>query len=192
MTSPSSPYEISEDATLEELQKIRFDWLEEAREQGVPEQLFQIAYWLGTLNPDSRGIFKSVTIGDVIVWASIKQELFSTSEQKWVTSRRLTIYHLEKLLVDWSWRYTTLDMTEEPVDLIEGSDLLFIPGPWVSLVMSECAHAESVRMEAINSATLTERDELAKRLLVGEEAKWFNDTLQRDHDEEVSTARRGY
>ena len=171
---PPSPKYIRGDETLAELETIRAGWIALARAQQIPERLFEIGYWLGSQAPDNRGIFRLCTIGDMRIWASVKQGTYNIPAQAWNTTRRLTVYldaGQQQQVADWQWLYIARSPEEIPDLPIEGrpAKLLFIPGEWVAEVLALSGQAERTRIGIARAAEDKERDALARRLLVGME-----------------------
>jgi hypothetical protein len=171
-TLPASPRDISPEINLSDLEQIRAGWLEQAQAQQLPERLFQIGYWLGTDYPTLHaGIHKLFEIDNIKVWAVIVQTSYNVPAKAWNTTRRLTVYRGDLLVMDWRWYYTTGEIDIRPLIIPEGdpAEMLYIPGEWVSRALALHPKAEATRIGIARSASIADRDALARRLLVGRE-----------------------
>ena len=166
---PTSPKNIPASASLESLEKIRTAWISDAREQKIPEKLFEIGRWLGSRDPDNRGDFRCLTIGDIIIWTGIKTAGRNVEKDAWNARRRVTVFSGRDLLVRWEWSYIVQDLCDDPIDPKEVGELLFIPGNWLASALAMQDKAEAARIGFARNAETAERDNLARRLLVGME-----------------------
>jgi hypothetical protein len=168
---PASPRSIPPDIALADLEQIRTGWLAQAQVQQLPERLFEIGYWLGARDPDNRGDFRCLYAENMVIWASIKQGTRNVPANAWNTMRRLTVYVGDSLVMDWQWYYFSQSLEDTPEDPKEGlsADLLYIPGEWTSRALALHPQAERTRIGIAHSASIADRDALARRMLVGRE-----------------------
>ena len=88
---PTSPSEISGDESLAELESIRAGWIAQARAQGIPDRLFEIARWLGK-DTDTlfRGIHRCIFLDGFRICAGVELEVAEPVSNKYIVHRRLT------------------------------------------------------------------------------------------------------
>ena len=165
----NSPLEIPPDATIEQLEAIRLAWLEDARVQGIPDKLYQVAYWLGGKAPDNRGIFRLLAVGNLRIWASVKIGTRNVTANAWNMTRGVVVYldaEQQQCVTNWTWHYVG-DYDDVPAEAQEGADLLYIPGAWTAAALAMTPKAEAARVGYAWNAEEKERDELARKMLVG-------------------------
>jgi hypothetical protein len=80
---PASPAEIADDESLAELEQVRLGWLELARAEQTPSRLFDIGYYLGSRDLDSRADYRLLAIGNIRIWATIKSGLRNVQADAW-------------------------------------------------------------------------------------------------------------
>ena len=174
MSTPNSPKEIPANTSLADLEQIRSAWLEQARAEQIPDQLFEIGRWLGSDTPSRRdGIHKSLEISGVKICVSIEQDkMYEIEGELWhMTLRNLWVYVNGALVLDWRLRYLAHQIDDEPdrPEEAEPSKTLFIPGSWLASALAMQGKAEAARIGFARNAETAERDNLARRLLVGME-----------------------
>ena len=168
---PASPRNIPANTTLAELEQIRLGWIAQARAQGIPDKLYQVAYWLGSQAPDDRGIFRLYTVGNLRIWASVKIGTRNVTANAWNMTRGVVVYldaEQQQRVTSWTWHYVG-DYDDVPAEAQEGADLLYIPGAWTTTALAMTPKAEAARVGYARAHETKERDELARKLLVGME-----------------------
>jgi hypothetical protein len=171
---PASPSKISGDESLAELESIRAGWIAQARAQQIPDTLFEIARWLGK-DTDTlfRGIHRCLFLDGFRICAGVELEVAEPISNRFITHRRLTVLLDNNTpLVTWHWYYFCKDVADEPTGEIENaaaSEYLYVPGAWVSAALAMTPKAEAARVGYARNAEAKERDELARKLLVGKE-----------------------
>ena len=167
---PASPRDIPADITLAELETIRAGWLAQARAQQIPDKLFEIAYWLGGPFETTYGDYRLWTNGSLRIWATLQRGLWNVKQNAWNTLRSVVVYLDEtqqtRVLL-WHWYYVTQSIQDEPQEKVEGSELLYVPGEWVASALAMQPKADLARIGIAQAHEASERDRLAKRLLVG-------------------------
>ena len=162
---PASPASIPANITLAELETIRAGWIALAREQQIPERLFEIGRWLGKdMSTLQRGIHCCYFLTGFRICVSVVLEKAEPD----IAHRMLTAFLDDNTpLMVWNWRYFVRDLDDELPGEVEETDLLFIPGAWTTKALAQLPYAKQVRRDHALSAQMAERDKLARRLLVG-------------------------
>ena len=165
-TLPTSPAYLRADTALAELEQIRLGWIEQARTELIPERLFDIAYWLGKDTPTLyRGIHRCCILAGFRICVGVVLEKAKPD----IAHRLLTVFlDDDTLLMEWHWRYFVRDLDDELPGVVEETDLLYIPGKWLASALAMTGKAEAARVGYARAHEAKEREELAKKMLIGQ------------------------
>jgi hypothetical protein len=183
---PASPATIPETTSLAELQRIKQAWLQAARDLGYHENIWEVAFWLGTPVKQRGGweckVWQS---GNVAIIASEYPVRFLLERNTSLLKRSYTVWltnpqvdsnrqNPHPNIVDdivfnsypvarWAWLMAGSELQE-----IE-EELLFIPGRWFNPILTEIVHAHQAAQQNGMDASEFERRKLLAQLLIGME-----------------------
>ena len=177
---PASPGEISSETSLEDLNTIKTAWAQNAREQGYPEKIYTVTFWLGQefVTHPREYVYKVWSSGNVYALAREYEERYQAADGTRMKVCVLAVFIgepdrerknlIEQILLstkmikvaNWQWNIFNGEVREM-------EDNYLIPGKWLEVFLAAEAEANEVAARATVDQLENERQRLLAKLLAG-------------------------
>jgi hypothetical protein len=157
---------VSVDATIEELEAARLEWLVLARgEKAYPDIIWTIVRYLGEFDTHISG-HKTWVVEHrgIEVFGNEVVDKFSVGDQAYVTRRSIHVWVGNGYVMHWVWMITDVPgaLPREVENLSS-----FVPGNWLPELLTRANEAWMKKAQSEGDVAETARLTLAKQLLVG-------------------------
>lgn len=177
---PASPAEISPETSLEELNAIKFDWTQNAREMNYPAKACQVAFWLGreVVTHPREHVYRVWSRGNVHLMVREYEERYQAADG---TRMKVCILlgligepdlnhrnPLDQILlsprmfkvINWRWSIFAGQVKE-------WQENFFIPGNWMEVLLAAEAEANEIATRAKVDQQEINREQMLADLLAG-------------------------